>query len=237
MCPPIFYTRSPGTQAGLGGGLADDRATRHGTMATIHVTHSSLDGFKAELRLDLQMTVEQLKQKLVGHCGTEPQHQHLTLLDGEGVMVATLDEDSATLAAKGASDGYLIHVVDGDPHAVVMDLNDVSAVQKVEVTEEAAAARKAEFAAFKAKSKPAVSDEHLATEAAAFVVGSSCTANGKQATVRYVGKIPEIAPGWWVGVEYAVVGDGKHDGTVKDVRYFTCPANTGGVLRPDKLVA
>ena len=206
-------------------------------MATLHVTHASLDGFKAELRPDLVMTVDQLKQKLVGHCGTEPQHQHLTLLDCDGVMVATLDDDSATLGANGASDGYFIHVVDGNPHTVGIDLNDVSTVKKVELTEEAAAARKAEFAAFKAKSKPAVSDEHLAEEAAAFAVGSACSVNGKQATIRYVGKIPEIAPGWWVGVEYAAVGDGKNDGSVKGVRYFTCPAEAGGVLRPDKVVA
>ena len=206
-------------------------------MATLHVTHSSLDGFKPELRLDLEMTVEQLKKKLVSHCGTEPQHQILSLLDGEGVMVATLDDDSTTLAANGASDGFVIHVVDGNPDAVGMDLNDVSAVKKVELTEDAAAARKAEFAAFKAKSKPAVSDEHLAEEAAAFTVGSACSVNGKPATVRYVGKIPEIAPGWWVGVEYAAVGDGKNDGSVKGVRYFTCPADAGGVVRPDKIAA
>ena len=107
------------------------------------------------------------------------------------------------------------------------------------LSDQAAEKRKAEFAAFKAakgggKPKPqAVEEEHMAAEAAAFEVGAACGVGGRAATVRYVGKIPEIAPGYWLGVEY---GDesGKNDGSFKGSRYFECAAARGSFLRPDK---
>ena len=46
---------------------------------------------------------------------------------------------------------------------------------------------------------------------------------GKRGEVRYVGKIPAIAPGWWVGVKYDEPV-GKNDGSLKGRRYFKCAA-------------
>ena len=57
---------------------------------------------------------------------------------------------------------------------------------------------------------------------------------GKRGVVQYVGKIPQIAPGWWIGVQYDEPG-GKNDGTGKGKRFFECPPKYGGFLRPDKL--
>ena len=44
----------------------------------------------------------------------------------------------------------------------------------------------------------------MAEAAGALTVGDRCEVHpgGKPATVRYVGKIPAIGPGWWVGVQY-----------------------------------
>ena len=45
---------------------------------------------------------------------------------------------------------------------------------------------------------------------------------------------PTLTLSRWAGVEYAEPV-GKNDGAVKGVRYFTCPPETGGFLRPDKV--
>ena len=88
---------------------------------------------------------------------------------------------------------------------------------------------------FEAKA-PVTDDEHLADLAAAMKVGDRCevTVGSKRGQVQYVGKIPQIAPGWWVGVQYDEPV-GKNDGTVKGKRLFECPPKYGGFLRPDKL--
>jgi len=83
---------------------------------------------------------------------------------------------------------------------------------------------------------PITDDEHLGAEAAAMKVGdrAEVTLGGKRGVVQFVGKIPQIAPGWWIGVQYDEPV-GKNDGTVKGKRYFECPPKYGGFLRPDKL--
>jgi len=203
---------------------------------TVFVTHSSLTDMNAEVKLSSELSVADVKKKLESHCGTAPQHQHLTLLDPSGKVIASLDDDAAMLSAIATTDGLTLHVTDLDPDSVAASLaaTSVEDVAKVELSSDAAAARKAEFAKFKKASKPPVDEEHLADEAAALVVGAACSGAGKPGTVRFVGKIPEIAPGWWAGVEYSEAV-GKNDGAVKGVRYFTCPENSGGFLRPDKV--
>jgi len=49
--------------------------------------------------------------------------------------------------------------------------------------------------------------------------------NGKVGSVRYIGDV-RFAAGEWVGLELAD-GNGMHDGSVKGVSYFECPAAKG----------
>jgi hypothetical protein len=56
----------------------------------------------------------------------------------------------------------------------------------------------------------------------------------RKATIRFVGKAPEVAPGFWIGVEFAEA-NGKNDGSLGGTRYFTCEAGHGSFLRPDKI--
>ncbi|KAF8758986.1 Dynein associated protein [Rhizoctonia solani] len=51
-------------------------------------------------------------------------------------------------------------------------------------------------------------------------------------TVRFVGNTA-FAPGKWVGIELAAP-NGKNDGSVKDVVYFSCAPNHGVFVRPSK---
>ena len=73
-------------------------------------------------------------------------------------------------------------------------------------------------------------------EAAALTPGARCQVQpgDRRGAVRFVGKVPGLAPGFWVGVQFDEPV-GKHDGTVKGVRYFECAANFGGMVRPDKV--
>jgi tubulin-folding cofactor B len=49
--------------------------------------------------------------------------------------------------------------------------------------------------------------------------------------VRYVGRVPDAAPGWFIGIELDEPV-GKNNGSVRGVRYFECPANYGLFARP-----
>jgi len=238
----------------------------------LHITHSNLKARMFEIRLDRHMTVESVKEKLRTNVGTGSAFMHLTLLDHNGQVVADLSQDEMKLGFYSPMDGWTIHVTDLDPYSLSSGggLEDVSLVQKYEISEEDYLKRDKNFRRWKedkVKADPSWSfakeiknrqdaqrmkadpnfvpephkervtdDEHMAELVAGMKVGDRCevTVGGKRGTVQFVGKIPAIAPGWWVGVQYDEPV-GKNDGTVKGARFFECPPKYGGFLRPDKL--
>ena len=61
----------------------------------------------------------------------------------------------------------------------------------------------------------------------------------RMGVIAYVGKVPEIAPGFWVGIVFDK-SDGKNDGSIRNsvggiTRYFTCDEGHGSFLRPNKI--
>ena len=91
--------------------------------------------------------------------------------------------------------------------------------------------------------KEEVTDLHMAELAVQFKANETVnvtteTPEGEQvlrkATIRYVGKAPEIAPGFWIGVEFDT-NHGKNDGSAGGTRYFTCQPEHGSFLRPNKI--
>lgn len=64
-------------------------------------------------------------------------------------------------------------------------------------------------------------------------VGDRCEVRpgGRRGQVAYVGEIPEIAPGHWVGVQFDEPL-GKGNGTVKGKAYFSCDDKYAGFIRP-----
>ncbi|CAO3594502.1 unnamed protein product [Absidia cylindrospora] len=53
-------------------------------------------------------------------------------------------------------------------------------------------------------------------------------------TIRFIGGI-SFKPGQWVGIELDIIGAGKNDGSIKGVRYFDCPAETGLFILANKV--
>jgi dynactin 1 len=56
------------------------------------------------------------------------------------------------------------------------------------------------------------------------------TAQGMKGVVRFRGTT-SFAPGKWIGIEL-YEKNGKNDGTVQGVRYFTCPMSYGIFVKP-----
>jgi hypothetical protein len=57
---------------------------------------------------------------------------------------------------------------------------------------------------------------------------------GRGCGVAFIGRVPELGAGWWVGVDYDEPL-GKNDGSIKGVRYFESDRKHGGFVRPCKL--
>jgi len=84
--------------------------------------------------------------------------------------------------------------------------------------------------------------EEQATVDAANMVAPNLVPGDKVATapgdriayVMFVGQLPNMPAGYWVGVQYEEKV-GKNDGTLHGKRYFTCPPGHGGFLRSSKI--
>ena len=98
----------------------------------------------------------------------------------------------------------------------------------------------------RAKKEDAVDDNHMAELAVkikprdrVLVEETEQFAGVRGGVVAYVGKVPEIAPGFWVGVIFDGP-DGKNDGSIRNgagglTRYFTCENEHGSFMRPNKI--
>lgn len=93
------------------------------------------------------------------------------------------------------------------------------------------------------KLSAAVTEDHMEDLAVRFkvqdqvIVLANDTFNApRKARIAYVGKVPEIAPGFWLGVQFEDP-HGKNDGSLNGTRYFKCKADHGGFLRPNRIEA
>ena len=87
----------------------------------------------------------------------------------------------------------------------------------------------------------AVADDHMAEIAAQFklkekviVQATEVFNRERDAIIMYIGRVPEIAPGYWIGVQFPEK-HGKNNGSINGVRYFECPADHGGFVRPNRI--
>lgn len=208
------------------------------TTVKLNVTHSTRAMTALELRFDLTQTIASVKASLERRFGTSADYMALKLKDESGAFKCDMTNNDAQLAIYQPVDYYTIHIIDTDPHALNVD--DVSSIEKYVMSDDKYSALDDNFRKFKATlpvgevERQELDPEFQAELAAEIEVGNRCRVNpgDKRGVVRYVGKVPEAASGWYIGIELDEPL-GKNDGSVKGVRYFQCPSNFGLFARPD----
>jgi len=166
----------------------------------------------------------------------------LKLFDESGQLVCSMSDNDKQLMNYSPYDYYTIHIIDMDPTTINFD--NLEDVPKYEISEESYNSRNDTFRKFKEeqmkknpdlmKPKKQVEDNYLEQEAMEIQVGNRCKVNPgeKRGTVRYVGKVPEAQPGYFLGVELDEPL-GKNDGSIKGTRYFECQPSFGVFVRPN----
>ena len=97
------------------------------------------------------MTVMRLKEKLKAHCGTSVPAMRLHLKDERGNALAVLADESKKLGFYSPQDGYTLHIQDTDPMSASANgwLEDVSKVQKYEISDDDYNSRENTYRKFK----------------------------------------------------------------------------------------
>ncbi|PWZ02852.1 hypothetical protein BCV70DRAFT_197114 [Testicularia cyperi] len=163
--------------------------------------------------------------------------------------------EEQTLEQLGVHEGMAIKVLDTRPKELIQTYTDESLVDKYVMDDDTYAARRDTVLAFKQRNKLGRFDpskDASSSVASADTIdlpedlkpGARCQvdllsgsgaggANKRRGTVRFVGQT-QFATGTWIGIEYDEPV-GKNDGSVAGERYFSCRANFGSFVRPDKV--
>ncbi|EGD78659.1 hypothetical protein PTSG_01638 [Salpingoeca rosetta] len=214
------------------------------TVVTLLVSGSTAK-VHAEKRFNKSDTLGDVKGKLELVVGIPAASMRLKLKDETGNNVCTMEGDDTMLGAFPVRDFMSLFVENTDPSATVGEFDDVSKVKKFELTEEEYETRRGTVREFKEKMKLGRFDPEYQKQleeaqkeeedmVKAMKVGDRCecdTTKGTQrGTVRFIGPT-EFKEGLWIGVQLDEPF-GKNDGSVKGVRYFSCPPKYGAFLKP-----
>eukprot|EP01015_Nassula_variabilis_P013166 TRINITY_DN2085_c0_g1_i5.p1 TRINITY_DN2085_c0_g1~~TRINITY_DN2085_c0_g1_i5.p1 ORF type:complete len:233 (-),score=57.07 TRINITY_DN2085_c0_g1_i5:100-798(-) len=199
-----------------------------------------------ETRFDLYQTISSVKSVIAKKFGSDESSQQLILKDNNNVVVANLDDDQRNLGFYCPANGYTIHVIDTNPNSLVNQLEDVSQVEKYVMLDEDYDKLPDNFRKWKKimeeqkpeifKKKDEITDDFQLDLAQKITVGQRCrlVELSHRGEVMFVGLIPEINKGYFVGVRLDEPY-GKNDGSVKGIKYFDCNEKYGLFLRPDKI--
>ncbi|KAG5507581.1 hypothetical protein JKF63_06530 [Porcisia hertigi] len=221
------------------------------SMVRVTLTHSASQRVVPEKSYGLAQTVQSIREDMYSRFGTQAEDIRLELYDLSDCKVESNMKDEKLLGFYGCQTGYRIHVVDLRPTVRLENYDDVSKVEKYEIAEEDWLKRPDNIRAYKERmlalqreemAKAGVEmptgpdDDSFKAEADRIKVGDRCCCRPGErlGTVRYVGRVASLKPGYWVGVEFDEPV-GKSNGTVKGVKLFECTDLYGGVLRPDQL--
>uniref|UniRef100_A0AC11DHL0 Tubulin folding cofactor B n=1 Tax=Ovis aries TaxID=9940 RepID=A0AC11DHL0_SHEEP len=241
---------------------------------------SSLNSFRSQKRYSRSLTVAEFKCKLQLVVGSPASCMELELHGPDDKFYCKLDQDDALLGSYPVDDGCRIHQGERQTHPqtlVLSDLDwaekslgdwrhpaevidhsgarlgeyeDISKVEKYEISQEAYEQRQDSIRSFLKRNKLGrFSEEERAqqeaenskrlieeeAQASTIPVGSRCEVRApgqppRRGTVMYVG-LTDFKPGYWIGVRYDEPL-GKNDGSVNGKRYFECQAKYGAFVKP-----
>lgn len=227
-------------------------------VVCILLTHSNLEAKHLDIRLDLHLTIEAVKEKFRTHIGTPPEFQRLILKE-RGNVICEMSDNSRMLGFYSVTSGMEIHVLDTDPFSLSRGggLTDVSLVEKYRMSDESYDSRKGTMREFirqkrendpNYKLKPKSSGPGAAvgagdTDGAAaappgvesvegIAVGMRCEVSpgARRGLVMFIGEVEGLKAGFWVGVRFDEPV-GLSNGTVKGNKIFDCEAGFGGFVR------
>lgn len=226
-------------------------------MADISVFITS-DQTSSERRISPSWTITELKFKLETVTGIPPSSQTLQVYPSATASFPSpatqnINEDSTTVADLGISSYGRIHIHDSRPPTARGNFNDVSEVEKYEMSETDYEKRNDTVLAWKKQNhlgrfgnsgQPVMQSKESADaelKERKIAVGRRCrlisAASGdtqeRRGEVKFVGEVPEIKGSqlYWVGVELDEPL-GKNDGTIQGKRYFQAKANHGSLVKP-----
>ncbi|XP_063983477.1 tubulin-folding cofactor B [Diachasmimorpha longicaudata] len=215
-------------------------------FVNLTISNSGQQSCCVERRFQKGITIDDFKGKLELLTGGNRATMTLEVFDKNNQLVCSLTDGSRLLGSYSIDDGMRVHVTD----TFIRPEEDLSKVEKFEISEEEYSKRPDTVKAFLEKNKLGKyneeelkkrEEEKKLEEAAeealaqALNVGDRCEVQvpsfpKRRATVMYVGKT-DFKDGWWVGVKYDEPL-GKNDGSVSGKRYFECPAKYGGFVKP-----
>jgi tubulin-folding cofactor B len=212
-------------------------------MISIEITTND-NSFINERRFPSNIRISDLKSRLELITGASHSTMKLELLSQNNTLIAYLDDNQRQLnsyLSDYQNNKIRIHVIDNN--IIVGQSDDLSRVQKFELSREEYEKKRDSVLAFKKEhklgrfAKDNESNEQSISND--IKVGQRCEVSVKglpkrRATVRFVGNT-NFKSGLWVGVEYDEPL-GKNDGSVDGVRYFECRPKYGGFVRPNDLV-
>lgn len=78
--------------------------------------------------------------------------------------------------------------------------------------------------------------EYLGSVANTIIVGERCQLeNGARGEIRFVGKVPDLGYGYFVGIMLDQPQQGLGNGTYEGLYYFYCPEGHAYFERPNKI--
>ncbi|XP_013141672.1 PREDICTED: tubulin-folding cofactor B [Papilio polytes] len=215
----------------------------------VHITKSdSEDAPPIERRFKKEISVLDFKTKLELVTGGSAPTMKLKVFDKKNNFVCDIDNDNALLGSYPIDDGARIHVIDN--FTLIKDFTTSDSAERFQLSEEDYEKKGDTLRSFlqrnklgkyneeemnKLKEQQQKELEEEANLASKVLVGARCEVRAprqpaRRATVRYNGPLAG-ARGLWIGVQYDEPL-GKNDGEVNGQRYFTCPPNYGGFVKP-----
>lgn len=218
---------------------------------------SNASKLKCEKRYPLNITLGQLKDKLVLVTGCDNRTMKLEILDKNDTSIGVLAGDDRLLSSFGLEDGAHIHVTDPTITDGMFDKLDAP-VETYQISMEEYEKREDSILAWKRRNKlgqfreidpeevkRAEEERELMErkekeQAEALSVGSRCEVRlpsqpPKRGIIEFIGKT-KFKPGYWVGVRYDEPL-GRNDGSVNGIRYFICPEKYGVFVKPQYVEA